>query len=114
VDAALLVRSCILMTVTSLFSAPWGILFNKRASKLAGGAISRGATVRPMERSRYNSFGRSETSVTAIGMGFVEAVLGVLTGLVSVVAYDPFASKGRVSMRSSGGPTAYAFSWADL
>ena len=41
------------MTVTPLFTAPWGILANKKEAKLAGGAIARGAQIAPANRSAY-------------------------------------------------------------
>jgi hypothetical protein len=101
------------MPVTPLFTTPWGILTNKRESKLAAGAITRGATVRPAQRSRYNAFGHSETSTSPLGMGYVEALLGVLLGIVGTIAYDASALRGRVSMRSTGGPSVYDFSWKE-
>ena len=99
------------MPVTPLFTQPWGILANKKEAKLAGGAITRGASVRPELRSRYNPHGASAAVSTPLGMGYVEAVLGVLLGIVGTIAYDAGALKGRVAMRSTGGPTAYDFSW---
>lgn len=97
------------MTATPLFTAPWGILLNKKEAKLAGGAITRGAQIAPANRSAYATAG---TAVANLGMGYVEAVLAILHGIVGTIAFDPGAAKGRVSMRSTGGPTAYAFSWS--
>ena len=99
------------MPITPLFTQPWGILANKKEAKLTGGAITRGATVRPALRSRYNAHGDSAAISTPISMGYVEAVLGVMLGIVGTISYDAGAHKGRVSMRSTGGAIAYDFSW---
>lgn len=96
------------MTVTPLFTAPWGILANKKEAKLAGGAIVRGAQIAPANRSAY----AGGSAVANLGMGYVEAVLAILHGIVGTIAFDPGAARGRVSMRSTGGPTAYEFSWS--
>jgi len=97
------------MSVTPLFTAPWGILANKKEAKLAGGAIARGAQIAPANRSAYAAAGSAAAN---LGMGYVEAVLAILHGIVGTIAFDPGAARGRVSMRSTGGPTAYEFSWS--
>src|SRR5262249_4455287 len=79
-------KGAALMPITPLFNSPWGILANKREAKLASGAITRGAAIRPGQRSRYNAFGRSDTSTSPLGMGYVEAVLGVLMGIVGTIS----------------------------
>jgi MoxR-like ATPase len=86
---------------------PWGILLNKKDAKLAGSHIAKGATVEPANRSRYNG----DAGETTLGLGYVEAVLAVLFGIVGVITYDHAGRLGRVTMRSSGGPTAYHFAW---
>lgn len=97
------------MPVTPLFTAPWGILANKKEAKLAAGAIVRGDQIAPAHRSVYATAGGAPAN---LGMGYVEAVLAILHGIVGTIAFDAGAAKGRVTMRSTGGPTAYEFSWS--
>ena len=87
---------------------PWGILQGKKDAKLASGHFVKGAMVDPANRSR---FGGHPEGDTPLGLGYVEAVLAVLYGIVGVITYDPPGLNGRVTMRSTGGPTAYHFAW---
>ncbi len=73
------------MPVTSLYNAPWGILANKKEAKLTGGAITRGAQIAAAHRSLYNTTGSAATN---LGMGYVEAALAVLHGIVGAISFD--------------------------
>jgi hypothetical protein len=44
-------------------------------------------------------------------LGYLEAILAVLHGFVGSISFDTDAARGRVTMRSTGGPIAYQFSW---
>ena len=93
---------------TPTYNDPFGLLRNKKAAELAAGAFTALEAIPPAQRSRYapNSEGAIE-----LGLGYVQAVLAVLFGVVTSFAFDAPGAKGRVAMRSTGGSTVYHFSW---
>ena len=87
--------------------APWGILFNKKEARFAGGTITRGARIAAAHRSRH----ATDRTDTVFGMGFLDAILAVLHGLVGSIQTLPTAHQGRLVLRSSGGSSLYHLTW---
>jgi hypothetical protein len=94
---------------TSTYNDPFGLLRNKKAAELAAGAFTALQAIPPTQRSRYSPSG--EDATIELGLGYVQAVLAVLFGVVTSFSFDAPGDKGRVAMRSSGGSTVYHFSW---
>jgi len=96
--------------VTTLtYNDPFGLLRNKKAAELANGAFTSLEPIPPAQRSRYSP--SAEDATFGLGLGYVQAVLAVLFGVVKTFSFDAPAAKGRVTMRSTGGSTMYHFSW---
>jgi hypothetical protein len=96
---------------TSTYNDPFGLLRNKKAAELAAGAFTSLTAIPPAQRSRYSSPAADAT--IELGLGYVQAVLAVLFGVVTTFSYDAPGSAGRVAMRSTGGSTLYTFSWSE-
>ena len=96
---------------TPTYNDPFGLLRNKKAAELAAGAFTSLETIPPAQRSRYSSPAADAT--IELGLGYVQAVLAVLFGVVTTISYDAPGSAGRVAMRSTGGSTLYTFSWSE-
>ena len=94
---------------TPTYNDPFGLLRNKKAAELAAGAFTALQAIPPAQRSRYSPPG--EDATIELGLGYVQAVLAVLFGVVTSFSFDAPGQHGRVAMRSSGGSTAYHFSW---
>ena len=69
-------------------------LFKKQEARLSAGAYALGALIEDANRSRYNE--RAGT----LGMGFVEAVLSVLSGRVRSFAWQENGAVGHVTLAS--------------
>src|SRR6266540_1896731 len=96
---------------TPTYNDPFGLLRNKKAAELAAGAFTSLTAIPLAQRSRYSSPAADAT--IELGLGYVQAVLAVLFGVVTTISYDAPGSAGRVSMRSTGGSTLYNFSWSE-
>ena len=94
---------------TPTYNDPFGLLRNKKAAELAAGAFTALQAIPPAQRSRYSPSG--EDATIELGLGYVQAVLAVLFGVVTSFSFDAPSTKGRVAMRSTGGSTVYHFSW---
>jgi hypothetical protein len=94
---------------TPSYNDPFGLLRNKKAAELAAGAFTALQAIPPTQRSRYSPDGADAT--IELGLGYVQAVLAVLFGVVTSFSFDAPGAQGRVAMRSSGGSTVYHFSW---
>ena len=94
---------------TPTYNDPFGLLRNKKAAELAAGAFTALQAIPPAQRSRYSPEGDGAT--IELGLGYVQAVLAVLFGVVTSFSFDAPSTKGRVAMRSTGGSTVYHFSW---
>jgi MoxR-like ATPase len=81
------------------------VLRNKKTSQFAP-AFARHQPIAPANRSRFNT--RADT---VLGLGYVDAVLAVLHGLIRALSYDCAGARGRVSVSGSGGGPAYALTW---
>jgi hypothetical protein len=94
---------------TPFYNDPFGLLRNKKAAELAAGAFTALQAIPPAQRSRHSPAG--EDATIELGLGYVQAMLAVLFGVVTSFSFDAPGAKGRVAMRSSGGSTVYHFSW---
>jgi len=90
--------------------SPLHILQHKRDAELSDGAFVRYTPIDPADRSRFST----STHRAELGLGYVQAVLAALHGVVTVFSYDHPGSDGRVELRSTGGSTAYHFAWHDV
>lgn len=94
------------MTATVSLSA----LFRKTEAKLSRGVYERGASVRPENRSRYNS-----SSDPQLSMGIVEAILAVLTLHVANFGWRDQGMLGRATLYSTSKRPKenypYQFTW---
>jgi MoxR-like ATPase len=91
--------------------SPLHILQHKRMAELCEGAFSRYHPVLPDERSRYSP--TDPTTGVELGLGYVQATLAALHGVVLTCTYDPPGARGRVELRSTGGAAVYCLSWRE-
>lgn len=91
--------------------SPLHILQHKREAELSEGAFARYAPIDPTDRSRFSPPGPAHR--VELGLGYVQAVLAALHGVVTVFSYDPPGTAGRVELRSTGGSATYRFAWLD-
>lgn len=91
--------------------SPLHILQHKREAELSEGAFARYAPIDPADRSRFSP--PAPAHRVELGLGYVQAVLAVLHGVVTVFSYDPPGTAGRVELRSTGGSATYRFAWLD-
>jgi len=91
--------------------SPLHVLQHKKAAELSDGAFTRYEPIDPSDRSRYSP--SSALTRVELGLGYVQAVLAALHGVVTVLTYDPPGLCGRVETHSTGGSTLYRFTWRD-
>lgn len=90
-------------------ASPLYVLLHKRDADLAAGAFMRYDPIDPADRSRFSP---AEAGVhVGLGLGYLQAVLGALHGLVTRFSYDPPGHLGSAELHSTGGATVYRFSW---
>jgi hypothetical protein len=97
--------------MTISYPSPLPILQHKREADLSDGAFVRYTPIAPSERSRFSP--TDPTARVELGLGYVQAVLAALHGVVQSFTYDPPGICGWVTMRSSGSSATYHFSWHD-
>src|SRR5687767_11619082 len=88
--------------------APFHLLHNKKEAELSGGALVRHERIDGPSRSRWNPQAES-----TLGLGYAQAVLAVLHGIVTAIMCSSDARAGRVAMQSTSGWPTYSFSWDD-
>lgn len=84
-------------------------LMNKKVCGLSGDIYLRGHRIQPDNLSVYNTQ-RSKTD-SALGMGFVQAILAVLSGAVRGCTFDDDTRTGKVTIASLGASGMYQMSW---
>lgn len=92
-------------TAVSRAAELFGVLRHKKASQFVPD-FPRHQRLAPEHCSRY---ARREDAV--LGLGYVDALLAVLHGLVRELSYDRDGARGRISVSGSGGGPAYALTW---
>jgi hypothetical protein len=84
-------------------------LFQKKSAELSDGYYSRGAEVRPPNRSKYNT--RPADVSCALGMGIVQALLAALAGHVEWFSWREKGQEGTAHLSSTSSSSNYDFTW---
>lgn len=87
------------------------MLQHKREAELCAGAFARYQPITSSERSRFSP--SDPSARVELGLGYLQAVLAALHGVVVSVVFDATARSGRADLRSTGGTATYRFSWND-
>jgi hypothetical protein len=85
------------------------VLFRKKSAELSRGYYSRGAKVRPPNRSRFNR--KPDDASCEVGMGIVQALLAVLSGHVEQFSWEDRGLVGTAHLFSTSGGSDYHFTW---
>lgn len=99
------------MTTPNNAAATLAVLHHKRDAELSNGAFSRYEPIPVSDRSRYSP--TDPAARVELGLGYVQAILAALHGVVSSFSYDPPGLDGRLTHRSTGSSTLYYLSWRD-
>ena len=91
----------------ALKKTSFNALFQKSKAELSGGYYEQGShdTIADAHRSRYN------TRLGTLGMGFVQALLAVLSAHVSSFEWKEQGKKGVATLMSTSGHGEYYLSW---
>jgi hypothetical protein len=100
------------MTITTptmlVTLSPLHVLQHKKDAELAHGAFTRYELIDPKNRSHYSP---AAPSIVELGLGYVQAVLAILHGIVSSFSYDAPGLVGRVVAHSANRSSCYQFTW---
>jgi len=99
------------MTTPNSAAATLAVLHHKRDAELSHGAFSRYEPIPLADRSRYSS--ADPAARVELGLGYVQAILAALHGVVTSFSYDPPGFAGRLAHRSTGSSAFYRLSWRD-
>lgn len=99
------------MTIPNNAAATLAVLHHKRDAELSNGAFARYEPIPLSDRSRYSP--TDPAARVELGLGYVQAILAALHGVVTSFSYDPPGFDGRLTHRSTGSSTLYRLSWRD-
>jgi hypothetical protein len=98
-------------SASSAVLSPLYLLQHKKEAELSDGAFVRYQTVAPEDRSRFSP--ADGPLRVKLGLGYVQAVLAALHGVVRLFSYDAPGLTGRAALRSIGRSITYHFTWND-